>query len=87
MVEEKEIDKVINLLPENANYFLCTPNIPRALSTKELEKSFAKKQSKISFSSCSEAFKAAIKAAKPYDLIVVGGSTFVVSEILRDFYS
>ncbi|MDG2227326.1 MAG: bifunctional folylpolyglutamate synthase/dihydrofolate synthase [Flavobacteriales bacterium] len=87
MVEEKEIDKVINLLPENANYYLCTPNIPRALSTKELEKSFAKKQSKISISSCSEAFKAAIKTAKPYDLIVVGGSTFVVSEILRDFYS
>ena len=86
MVEEKEIDKVINLLPENANYYLCTPNIPRALSTKELEKSFAKKRSKISFSSCSEAFKAAIKTAKPYDLIVVGGSTFVVSEILRDFY-
>ena len=55
-------------------------------STKELEKSFAKKRSKISFSSCSEAFKAAIKTAKPYDLIVVGGSTFVVSEILRDFY-
>ena len=87
MVEEKEIDKVINLLPENANYYLCTPNIPRALSTEELEKSFAKKQSKISFSSCSEAFKSAIKTANSYDLIVVGGSTFVVSEILRDFYS
>ncbi len=87
MVAEKEVNKVINLLPKNATYYLCTPNIPRALSTKELEKSFAEKQTKINFSSCSEAFKAAIKTAKSHDLIVVGGSTFVVSEILRDFYS
>ena len=87
MVAEKEIDKVINLLPENASYYLCTPNISRALSTKELEKSFINKQTKNSFSSCSEAFKTAIKTAKSHDLIVVSGSTFVVSEILSDFYS
>jgi dihydrofolate synthase / folylpolyglutamate synthase len=87
MVAEKEVDKVINLLPKNANYYLCTPNIPRALSTKELEKSFAEKQTKISFSSCSEAYRSAIKSANSNDLILVGGSTFVVSEILHDFFS
>jgi dihydrofolate synthase/folylpolyglutamate synthase len=87
MVAEKEVDKVINLLPENANYYLCTPNIPRALSTKELEKSFAEKQTKNSFSSCSEAYRSAIKSANSNDLILVGGSTFVVSEILHDFFS
>ena len=87
MVAEKEVEKVINLLPKNANYYLCTPNIPRALSTTELEKSFAEKQTKISFSSCSEAYKSAMKSANSNDLIVVGGSTFVVSEILHDFFS
>ena len=87
MVAEKEFDEVINLLPENASYYLCKPNISRALSIKELEKSFTNKQTKNSFSSCSEAFKTAIKTAKSHDLIVVGGSTFVVSEILSDFYS
>ena len=87
MVAEKEVDKVINLLPKNATYYLCSPNIPRALSTKELEKSFIEKQTKISFSSCSEAYRSAIKSTNANDLILVGGSTFVVSEILRDFYS
>ena len=87
MVADKEVDKVINLLPKNATYYLCTPNIPRALSTKQLENSFAEKQTKISFSSCSEAYKAAMKFANSNDLILVGGSTFVVSEILHDFFS
>jgi len=87
MVAEKEVDKVINLLPENATYYLCTPNIPRALSTREFEKSFAEKQTKNSFSSCSEAYRSAIKSANSNDLILVGGSTFVVSEILHDFFS
>jgi len=87
MVADKEVDKVINLLPKNATYYLCTPNIPRALSTSELENSSAEKQTKISFSSCSEAYKAAMKSANSNDLILVGGSTFVVSEILHDFFS
>ena len=87
IVADKEVDKVINLLPKNATYYLCTPNIPRALSATELEKSFAEKQIKISFSSCSEAYKAAMKSANSNDLILVGGSTFVVSEILHDFFS
>jgi len=87
MVAEKEVDKVINLLPENATYYLCTPNIPRALSTREFEKSFAEKQTKNSFSSCSEAYRSAIKSANSNDLILVGGSTFVASEILHDFFS
>lgn len=87
MVADKEIEKVIDLLPKNATYYLCMPNIPRALSTEELEKSFSEKQTKISFSTCSEAFSTTLKNANPDDLILVGGSTFVVSEILNDFFS
>jgi dihydrofolate synthase/folylpolyglutamate synthase len=87
MVADKEIEKVIDLLPKNATYYLCTPNIPRALSTEELEKSFSEKQTAISFSTCSEAFSTTLKNANPDDLILVGGSTFVVSEILHDFFS
>ena len=87
MVADKEVDKVINLLPKNATYYLCTPTIPRALSTEELKKSFSEKQTTISFSTCSEAFSTTLKNANPGDLILVGGSTFVVSEILHDFFS
>ena len=87
MVADKEIEKVIDLLPKNATYYLCMPNIPRALSTEKLEKSFFGKQTAISFSTCSEAFSGALKNANPDDLILAGGSTFVVSEILHDFFS
>ena len=87
MVADKEIEKVIDLLPKNATYYLCMPNIPRALSTEELEKSFSEEQTAISFSTCSEAFSTTLKNANPDDLILVGGSTFVVSEILHDFFS
>ena len=87
MVADKEIEKVIDLLPKEAKYYLCAPNIPRAVSADELEKSFSKKQTTISFSTCSEAFSSTLKNANPDDLILVGGSTFVVSEILHDFFS
>ena len=87
MVADKEIEKVIDLLPKNATYYLCSPNIPRALDTQKLELSFLNKPVKTCFSSCSEAFSSAIKSANSNDLILVGGSTFVVSEILHDFFS
>ena len=87
MVADKEIEKVIDLLPKNAAYYLCTPNIARALDSRKLELSFLNKPIKITFSSCSEAYRSAIKSAKSNDLILVGGSTFVVSEILHDFFS
>jgi len=87
MVEDKEVGKVIDLLPKEANFYLCTPKIPRALGIDELGKSFSKNQNTKSFSSCTEAFSEAIENANPDDLILIGGSTFVVSEILQDFFS
>jgi len=87
MVADKEVDKVIELLPKEANFYLCTPNIPRALETNKLETFFSGKAGINSFSSCSEAFSSALNNANKDDLVFVGGSTFVVSEILRDFFS
>lgn len=87
MVEDKEIEKVIDLLPKDANYYLCSPNIKRALKTTQLEKTFNNKDHFNSFTTCNEAFTSALKEANSDDLILVGGSTFVVSEILQDFFS
>ena len=84
MVEDKDVKSVVSVLPNNANYYLCSPNISRALKTNKLIEYFTEARS---FMSCKEAFQTALNEANNDDLILVGGSTFVVSEIIRDFFS
>lgn len=83
-VKGKQIETILSLLPKNARYYFCAPSIPRALAIDEVIK-IAKQNSlnMSAFSSSVHAFKAARKAAKLEDFIYVGGSTFVVAEILR----
>lgn len=83
MVKDKDIKKVLALLPKNAEYYFTKANIPRALSENELQ------QQAIEFSlkgktypSVAEALEAAQKNASSYDLIFIGGSTFVVAEVV-----
>lgn len=83
MVNDKEPDKILQLLPRDATYYFTKANIPRALdekalSTKALEFGLQGE----SFSSVKEAFISAKKHAGKNDVIFVGGSTFVVAEIL-----
>lgn len=86
MVEDKDISEIIKLLPENANYYLCNPDIKRAMPAVELANYFPKNYKTTVYLSCNEAFSAALKTAYPEDLILAGGSTFVVSEIISDFF-
>jgi dihydrofolate synthase/folylpolyglutamate synthase len=83
MVKDKEIEKILDLLPKNAWYFFTKPNIPRALPPDILfEKA---KQAGLNgeiVETVAEALsKAKMKAGKD-DLIYVGGSTFVVAEVI-----
>ncbi len=83
MVNDKEIDEVLELLPQNASYYFTKPNIPRGLDAKILQEK-AKKyhlQGEI-YPSVSEAKKNAKKLSSPNDLIFIGGSTFVVAEAI-----
>ncbi|MDN3586922.1 folylpolyglutamate synthase/dihydrofolate synthase family protein [Pedobacter aquatilis] len=83
MVKDKDITKVLSLMPSNATYYFCKPNLERALAADEL-----KQQASIfnltgnSFNSVIEAKKAAISSARKDDLIFIGGSTFVVAEAI-----
>ncbi len=82
-VNDKAIDKILKLLPKEARYYFCKASIPRALDESELAKQASKAGLKgKAFSSVKEAFQAAKKAASPRDLVLVGGSTFVVAEVL-----
>jgi dihydrofolate synthase/folylpolyglutamate synthase len=83
MVNDKDSGKVLSLLPTNATYYFCRPDIPRGLDAENI------KQAAASFGLHGDAYpnvKAALlsaqKSAGKNDLIFVGGSTFVVAEVV-----
>ncbi|MEZ4857111.1 MAG: folylpolyglutamate synthase/dihydrofolate synthase family protein [Gelidibacter sp.] len=83
VVNDKNVNSILPLLPKNATYYFCKPNIPRGLDVEVLKAIFLKNGFKgISYNSVNEALKAAKLKASLQDLIYVGGSTFVVAEII-----
>ncbi|HAJ99597.1 MAG TPA: dihydrofolate synthase [Bacteroidales bacterium] len=83
MVDDKDITNILSLLPVDAQYYFCKPNIPRGLDPAILAKQAAMHGLKGAiFESVSAALKCAKHDASPNDLIYVGGSTFVVAEVV-----
>lgn len=83
VVSDKDLSSIISLLPKSAIYYFCKPNVQRGLDAKELRNTFAKNQLiGESFTSVDEALNKAKLNAKKEDIIYVGGSTFVVAEII-----
>lgn len=83
VVNDKDISKILKLLPKDATYYFCKSSIPRALDENELSIQ-AKKIGLLgkAFKTVPEALASAKKHAKVHDLIFVGGSTFTVADIL-----
>lgn len=83
MVNDKSPDKVFALLPQNAIYYFCKPNIPRGLDAEEC-KNLAKNYHLYgeSYHSVKLAYAAALENADKNDIILIAGSTFVVAEVL-----
>ena len=82
MVNDKDISKVLDLLPKEANYIFCQASIPRAMDAHELaRKGNEKGLIGQVIPTVTEALEFARKNADSDDLIFVGGSTFVVAEI------
>lgn len=83
VVNDKDLDEILPLFPKKAIYYYCKPNIPRGLEAKILkEKAIEFQLYGETFHSVSEAYKKAKEMANSNDFIYVGGSTFVVAEIL-----
>ena len=83
VVNDKDLAEILPLFPKKAVYYFCKPNIPRGLDAKVLkEKAIAFQLYGEIFHSVSEAYQKAREMAATHDLIYVGGSTFVVAEIL-----
>ncbi len=83
MVNDKDLDHVLSLLPQNAHYYFCKANIPRGLEVHILaEKANFHGLKGELFSSVQNAFEAAKASASGDDFILVTGSFFTVAEIL-----
>lgn len=83
VVSDKDLSSILPLFPKGAMYYFCAPQLPRALAVEKLEEE-ALKFGLVGrgFPSVSEAYAAALEDARKDDLIYVGGSTFVVAEVL-----
>ncbi len=82
-VNDKKVDEILPLFPKEATYYFCTPNNERGLNRISLQAEAHKWDLKgEAYNSVSSAYSAALENAKPDDFIYIGGSTFVVAEIL-----
>jgi dihydrofolate synthase/folylpolyglutamate synthase len=83
VVNDKDLDEILPLFPKNAVYYFSKPNNPRGLDATILaHKAREHGLTGTVFTSITTAYQNALKAAKDTDLIYIGGSTFVVAEIL-----
>jgi len=83
VVNDKDLTTILPLFPKNATYYFCKPNISRGLDAHQLElecKEFG--LNGIVFNSVQEAYSSALKRASNNDLVFIGGSTFVVAELV-----
>ncbi len=84
MVNDKDSHEVLKLLPKNAMYYFTKAKVPRALD--EIELMVQAKSHRLNgycYTTVEKAFTAARKRAFPNDLIFIGGSTFVVADLLK----
>jgi dihydrofolate synthase/folylpolyglutamate synthase len=82
MVKDKEVSKVLSMLPKDATYYFTNAHIPRAMAAADLQLKAAEYGLTGNyFDNVNEAILAAKKQADPNDMIVVCGSVFLVGEV------
>ncbi len=83
VVNDKDLVSIMHLLPKKAIYYFCKPNIPRGLDAHVLKDDMNTYGFQgDAYHSVNEAYKEALSRANSNDFIFVGGSTFVVAEII-----
>lgn len=82
-VADKDLDNLLPLFPKKASYYFVRPNVPRGFSENLLKEKAAEIGLRgKTYTSVKEGLEAAKKAANTKDFIFIGGSTFVVAEVL-----
>ena len=83
MVNDKDIDSVLQILPHGAEYYFCKADIPRGLDAHILaEKAFEMGLRGEVFESVSHAYRSAVNNAHFDDIVFIGGSNFTVAEVV-----
>jgi dihydrofolate synthase/folylpolyglutamate synthase len=83
VVNDKHLPPILDLLPKKATYYYCKPDIPRGLDAELLQKQAASAGLNGSvFATVKTAYEAARRGAGKNDLVFVGGSNFVVAEVI-----
>jgi dihydrofolate synthase/folylpolyglutamate synthase len=84
VVDDKDVDAMLVLLPKNAVYYFTKPSVERALNEKELmKKATVFGLMGCSYPTVSQAIEVAKNDADKYDFIFIGGSNFVVADCLN----
>ncbi len=83
MVSDKNPTEILSLLPMEAEFYFCKPDVPRGMDVQELQTAAASIgiEGKV-YDSVQSAYQSALARAKANDLIFIGGSTFVVAEVV-----
>ena len=83
VVNDKDISQILSMLPKDAVYYFCKPDIPRGLEAESLKQ---KAESAGLHGDVYPSVKAALESAQnkagENDLVFIGGSTFVVAEVV-----
>jgi dihydrofolate synthase/folylpolyglutamate synthase len=83
MVNDKDIDHVLQLLPHSCEYYFCKADIPRGLDAKILaEKAFDLGLRGKVYNSVRDAYLSALNDANFDDIVFIGGSNFIVAEVV-----
>lgn len=86
MVNDKDIDNILSIMPKNGIYYFTQAKGERALPARKLaEKALKNQITGSTHSNVADAIKTALADAQPNDLIFIGGSTFVVAEAISLF--
>lgn len=81
-VSDKDVKEILHFFPANVQYYFSQPDVPRKLHIEELKKIVPKNLSANYYQTIAEALQAAKEKANAKDLIYIGGSTFVVAEVI-----
>ena len=81
-VNDKKIDAILDILPENCNYYFTNAHIPRALAAEDLKiKAAEYGLSGNAFDNVNDAIRSAKQQGEKDDMIIICGSVFLVGEV------
>ena len=82
--DDKDLDKISKIFPENSEYYFVKPKVNRGKDSQEVKQIFeSNNRIGITQNSVNEAINQIKKTSSKDDVIFIGGSTFVVSEIFQ----